>query len=638
MSHKRCPAAIAIAAALLAPIHAAAAQPGQEELKRFTIEELMQIDVTTAARRPEPIASTASAVSVITGDDIRRSGVTTIADALQLADGAHVSRLNNGTWRISTRGFNGSTPNKLLVMIDGRTVYSPLFAGVFWNMLDYPLEDIERIEVIRGPGAVLWGANAVNGVVNIITRNSRDTQGGLVSMSSGNEHPALLDARYGGTLGWGTWRGYGKFAIRDQQLLASGLPAGDRIRREQVGFRLDGDADGTAWLLKGDVFHSRDDLFDRADANFSDISLQGRWSGTMADASTLSVQSYYRREHRRVPAQLTHTIDVFDVDVQHAASFGTRHRVVWGGGVRVNRDRTEGSEVLRFEPERRTYAVSSLFGQDEITLVPGRLYATAGLKFEHNGFSGGELQPNLRARLQMPHRQVLWSAVSRAVRRPTRLDDDPLVLGPGGLVLVRGTQQFEAEVLTAFEVGYRVQPADAFSVDATLFRHAFDDLRSQDLPEGGGLPLTIGNTLEGDSTGVELGVNLQPVPQWRTHVGYTVLSSEVRRQPGSRDVSGGSAEINDPNHLFHLRSSLDLPYALELDATLRAVGELPAPRVPGYSELTVRLGWRAAPRADLWVVGHDLLHASHPEAGADLPARVHLERAVRVGITVRFDR
>jgi iron complex outermembrane receptor protein len=636
MPRKRC--AIAISAALLAPAFTAAAQPGQEDLKRLTIEELMRIDVTTAARRPEPIASTTSAVSVITGEDIRRSGVTTIADALELADGVHVSRLNNGTWRISTRGFNGSTPNKLLVMIDGRTVYSPLFAGVFWNMVDYPLEDVERIEVIRGPGAVLWGANAVNGVVNIITRHSRDTQGALVSVSSGNEHPALLDARYGGTLGRGTWRGYGKVAIRDQQVLASGLPSGDGIRRGQAGFRIDSGTNATAWLLKGDVLHSTEDLPDREDADFGDISLQGRWSRTLADGSRVDVLSYYRREHRRVPSQLTHDIDVFDLDVQHATSLGTRHRVVWGGGFRVNRDDTEGSDVLRFEPERRTYAVSSLFAQDEIALVPGRLYATAGLKFEHNAFSGGELQPNLRARLEMPYRQVLWGAVSRAIRRPTRLDDDALVLGANGIVLVRGTHGFEAEALTAFELGYRVQPVDAFSVDATVFRHAFDDLRSQDLPEGGGLPITIGNTLEGDSTGVEVGVNVQPAPRWRTHIGYTFLRSEVRGQPGSRDVSGGSAESNDPNHLFQLRSSLDLPYALELDATLRGVGELPDPRVPAYAELSLRLGWRAAPRLDLWVVGHDLLHASHPEAGPDLPARVHFERAVRVGVTMRFDR
>ena len=634
MSRRRI--AVAIVTALLAPIPTAADQQGQEELKRLTIEELMQIDVTTAGRRPEPIASTASAVSVITGEDIRRSGVTTIADALELADGVHVSRLNNGTWRISTRGFNGSTPNKLLVMIDGRTVYSPLFAGVFWNMLDYPLEDIERIEVIRGPGAALWGSNAVNGVVNIITRSSRDTQGGLISVSSGNEHPALLDARYGGTLGSVTWRGYGKFALRDQQVLANGLPSGDGIRGEQVGFRVDGDADSTAWLIKGDAFHSRDELPDRPNADFSDLALQGRWSRTLADGSRLDVQSYYRREHRRVPAQLTHDINVFDLDLQHATSFGTRHRVVWGGGVRVNRDRTEGSDVLRFEPERRTYSVSSLFAQDQMALVPGRLYATVGLKFERNAFSGGELQPNLRARLELPHGQMLWGAASRAVRRPTRLDDDPVILGPGGIVLVRGTHEFEAEVLTAYELGYRVRPTVAFSVEATLFRHVFDDLRSQDLPEGGGLPITIGNTLDGQSTGVEIGVNVQPVPLWRTHVGYTFLTSEVRRQPGSRDISGGTAEINDPNHHFHLRSSLDLPYALELDATFRSVGELPDPRVPAYSELTVRLGWHAASLVDVWIVGHDLLHASHPEAGPDLPIRVQFERAVRAGITVRF--
>jgi iron complex outermembrane receptor protein len=608
----------------------------QSDLKRLSLEELMRIDVTTAGRREQPIGTTAAAMSVITGDDIRRAGVTTIADALRLADGVHVARFNNATWRISARGFNGSSPNKLLVMVDGRTVYSPLFAGVFWNSLDYVLDDIDRIEVIRGPGTVLWGANAVNGVVNIITRHSRDTQGLLAALTSGNEDPAIAQVRYGASAGAATWRVYGKLALRDDQRLASGLSADDGVRRGQAGFRVDRTAGGTAWLIRGDAFHSRAALADRADAEFTDLALQGRLSRVLRGGARLDVQTYYRREYRRVPLQLTHHIDVFDVDAQHAVRWGSRHEVVWGGGLRVNVDGTLASDVIRFEPADRTYGVQNAFVQDEIALVPGRLSAILGLKYEHNAFSGGELQPNVRARVTMARNQVLWGGFSRAVRRPTRFDDDLTVLGPGGVVLARGSGDFAAEKLNAFELGYRVQPSPVVSFDVTLFRHQYDDLRSQEAPATGVLPITIANTLEGHSQGVELAVNVQPVPWWRTHVGYTHLDTGVERQPGSRDTSGGTAEIDDPDHLLTLRSSLDLPRDVEVDARWYAVSALPDPAVPAYHELSLRGSWRPATTLELFVVGDDLLHAQHPEAGLPTPARIEFERALRVGATVRF--
>jgi iron complex outermembrane recepter protein len=625
-----------LAILVLALIRPAAAHGGQDELKRLSIEELMRIDVTTASRREEPLGSTAAAMSVITGDDIRRTGVTSIAEALRLADGVHVARSNNGAWRISARGFNGATPNKLLVMVDGRTVYSALFAGVFWNTLDYLLEDIDRIEVIRGPGTVLWGANAVNGVINIITRHSRDTQGGLFSVSSGNEDPAGAQLRYGGGNGDGAWRVYGKVALRDDQKLTTGLSSGDAVRRGQGGFRFDRRAGGAALLIQGDAFHSRDDLPDRPSAEFTHLALQSRWSRIMSGGSRIDVQSYYRREYRRVPAQLTHHIDTVDVDLQHATTWGRRHDIVWGAGTRFNWDGTHGGTSLRFDPSDRNYSLHSVFVQDEIAVLPGRLFTTLGVKYEHNAFSGGELQPNVRARLAMARNQMLWAGVSRAVRRPTRIDDDVVVTAPTGAVLVRGTDSFEAEKLVATEVGYRIQPTSVVSFDATVFWHDYTDLRSQDSPLVGVVPLTIGNTLEGHSRGVELGVNIQPFAWWRTHVGYTFLDTAVEPHPGSRDTTGGASEINDPDHLFALRSSLDLPRNIEADAILRAVGALPTPALPAYTELTLRGAWHMTPTLELFVVGHDLLHARHPEVGAAGAARVDFERSARAGITVRF--
>jgi iron complex outermembrane receptor protein len=613
-------------------------EPPAQDLKTLSIEELMEIDVSLAARQPEPVRETAAAISVITGEDIRRSGVSTIADAIGLANGVHVARFNNGSWAVSARGFNITSANKLLVMVDGRTEYSPLFTGVFWNMLDYVLEDIERIEVIRGPGAALWGANAVNGVINIITRHSRDTQGTFVSLGPGTEDRALGEVRYGGAAGNATYRVYGKYANRDDQIVNTGAPAGDSRRRGQAGLRIDGGRmNASTWMVKGDAFHSSDSFFDRPDGEFTELALQGRWSRPISPTSRIDVQSYYRREYRRVPSQLTHHVDTIDIDFQHAFTPHSRHNLVWGGGHRVSRDGTQGSPVLSFDPERRTYAVSSLFAQEQFTVRPDRLFVIAGLKMERNAFSGVEWQPSIRTRLDVTPRHTLWGAVSRAVRRPTRLDVDVLArTTTGALVAVGGGEAFEAEKLIAGEIGYRGQIHDTVSVDATLFHHSFDDLRSQELRPSGLRPVVVGNTLNGRSHGLELGFNVQPVGWWRTHLGYTYLDTSITRDPNSRDISGGISEANDPHHLFGLRTSIDLPRRVELDANLRSIGSITAPRVPAYTELNVRIGWRATPHVELAVVGHDLLHDHHPEFGPPLPRREEFERGVRALVTLRW--
>jgi iron complex outermembrane receptor protein len=500
-------------------------------------------------------------------------------------------------------------------------------------MVDYLLEDVERIEVIRGPGATLWGGNAVNGIVNIITRSSRDTQGAFASIAAGTEDRAIVQARYGAMAGTTGWRVYGKFADRDGQRLTSGAPSGDARRGGQAGFRVDGGiAAGTNWRVSGDVFHSRDSLPDRPDGEFADVNLTGRWSGQATAESRITVQSYYRREYRRVPRQLTHHIDVFDVDAQHNVRARGRHDIVWGGGARVNWDETHGSAVLQFEPPSRRYALYNAFVQDEIALIPDRLFTTVGAKWEHNAFSGGELQPSIRARLLVSPTQMAWGAVSRAVRRPTRFEDDVVALSPvTGLPLIVGSDAFVPESLVASEAGYRLQPSTLVSIEVSVFHHSLDNVRSQDLPPAGP-PLVVGNSLDARSRGIELAVNVQPARAWRTHAGYTWLDADVRREPGSRDVSGGVSEANDPHHLFTLRSSLDLPRGLQVDGVLRSVGALPNPRVPAFTELNLRVAWRATPAVELWAAGQDLLHDRHREFG---PA-VEFERALRAGLTFRY--
>jgi iron complex outermembrane recepter protein len=624
------------ASALTVDIAPPGVQPDPQDLKAMSIEELMQIDVTLATRQPEPARAVAAAIDVVTGEEIRRSGVTTVADAIALADGVHVARFNNGTWAVSARGFNSNSANKLLVMVDGRTEYTPLYSGVFWNVQDYVLADIDRIEVIRGPGATLWGANAVNGVINIITRHTRDTQGGYVSLGAGNEDPALADFRYGASTGPIAYRVYGKYAHRDAQIFDNAASSGDARRRGQAGFRIDAaPVGGDTWLLAGHVFQSADDLPDRADAKFQGAAVQAAWSHAFSAVSRLQVQSYYRREYRMVPQQLTHEINTFDVDLQHTFLARRRHSIVWGGAARSNSDSTEGGTVA-FIPASRRYGLLNVFAQDEITLVPNRLFVTAGLKVERNTFSGAEWQPNLRGRLHLTPTQMVWGAISRAVRRPTRLDVDVRAFAPtGAVVAIGGGPDYEAENLLASELGYRAQPIAQFALDATVFVHQYDDLRSQELPATGP-PIMVGNSLEGRSAGVELSATLQPLPAVRLQASYTHLDVEISRSPGSRDIGGGVSEANDPRHQFGLRTSIDLPRRFELDAHLRRIAALPHPVVPSYAELNGRLGWRATDTFELSLAGQDLLHASHPEFGGLTPRRVEFQRSVRAQATLRF--
>jgi iron complex outermembrane recepter protein len=606
------------------------------DLKRLTIEELMRIDVTLATRREAPVGTAAAAVSVVTADDIRRSGVTTVADALWLADGVHVARINSGSWAVSARGFNAASANKLLVMVDGRTVYSPLYTGTFWNTIDYLLEDIERIEVIRGPGAALWGANAVNGVINIVTQPATATRGTYVSVSGGPQDRGIVEVRHGGGSPIGAWRAYAKFADRASQRLATGASAEDGRQRGQAGFRIDGSAPtGTAWMLKGDAFHSRDSVLARADGEFTDLALQGRWARPLGQGSRVEFQSYYRREYRRIPEQLTHAVDTVDVEAQHTWTPAGRHALAWGGGARLNTDRTYAGQALGFIPDRRTYGLFSVFAQDEITLRPDRLFVILGAKFEHNSFSGGDFQPSLRARLLATPRQMVWGAVSRAVRRPTRLDVDVRVLSPEGALSIRGSEAFEAESLLAWEGGYRIQPTPILSIEASAFRHDISNLRSRDLREGE-TALVLGNSLQGRATGVELATLLQPWPAWRTRAGYTRLVTDISRRPGSTHVGSTAAEGNDPGHIVRVSSAVDLTRTVEFHALLRIVGALPDPVVPRYTELTLRAGWFVTPHLELWATGEDLLHARHAEFGTAGPARVEFERALRVGMALRY--
>jgi len=610
-----------------------------QDLKRLTIEELADLTITTPARRAERLSETAAAVSVIRDDDIRRSGATTLAEALRLADAMHVARVYGPGWAISARGFNIATANKLLVLIDGRTVYSPLFSGVFWDKQDIALADIDRIEVTRGPGGTLWGANAVNGVINIITKSAQNTQGAQVGLTAGNETRGIVSVRYGASTNNGiAYRIYGKIRAEDDHVFVSGAPGLDDMQFGQSGFRIDSDPSRASFFtLQGDVYYGTEGLYDRPDTRVSGGNLTGRWTKRFSSTSQFQAQFFYDRTDRRVQRQYDATRDTFDVDTQQQLKVGTRHTLVFGAGFRASRgdDLGDGPGFF-FDPQVRTSTIVSAFAQDEIAVQPNRLALIVGSKVERNDFTGLELSPNLRVRFSPDSRQTLWAAISRAVRMPTRFDTDLRIRLPNSSrLLLTGSESFESENVIAYETGYRNRPNDWLSTDVAVFFNDYDDLRSQELPTAVGQPVVLGNGLTARTSGIELSSTASLTKQWQAHAAYSYLWERFSRAPGSTDVTNGSSEANDPSHIFSIRTSIDLPHACEADAGFRYVSRLPQPVVAGYSELTARFGWRPRPAWELSVVGQDLLHDRHEEFAAGTPREL-FERGFYVRSTWRF--
>ena len=612
----------------------AAAQGGDSSLKRLSIEELSRIDVTSTMKHAEPVREAAAAIQVIGGDDIRRAGITTLPEALRLATGVQVARLDGRTWAISARGFNISTANKLVVMIDGRSVYTPLFSGVFWDVQDVVLADVDRIEVIRGPGATLWGANAVNGVINIVTRPASQTEGTLVQVGGGTELGQTA-VRHGIRLGaGGAARVYGKYRYRDSQRFETGASARDPLRSGQAGFRLESGLEGrTLFTLQGDAYVGKIGIADRPDSDVAGGNLLARVSHTRSSGSQVQLQAYYDGTYRKVPRQFSEHRDTVDLDLQYRTVWQMRHEIVSGVGYQVTRGRATRSPVLFFAPEMRTSPLTSLFVQDDIALAPGRVHLVIGTKVEHNDYTGMEYQPSARLRWTMGA-QTIWGAVSRAVRMPTRFDTDLRFTGAAPFVVLRGDPAFRSETVVATELGYRRAVSPRLSVDVATFVNSYDNLRTQEPSPPAGLPIVLSNKLNARTAGVEATAAYQAAARVQLHAGYTFLSGRFRLDPDSLDVTSGTSEYNDPKHQVWLRAFADLPAALEGDAVFRYVGTLPHPPVPGYAELTLRLGWRRGP-VELSIVGDNLLHDHHPEFG-NLSPREEYRRSAFGQLTWRF--
>jgi iron complex outermembrane receptor protein len=569
---------------------------------------------------------------VIRSEDLRRSGVTSLAEAMRLATAVDVVRVNPNTWAVTSRGFQISTANKLLVLVDGRTVYSPLFSGTFWEVQELVFDDVDRIESIRGPGGALWGANAVNGVINVITKPASLTHGGYGMVTTGTDEHAIVGGRYGGRMGGvGDYRVYGKFRQRNAGVNSlTGSDEGNGLLMGHGGFRLDSDESRAwRWSLQGELYRGAVGLVARPDGDLAGGNLLARYARRFSATSELTAEGYYDRTWRKIPQQFEEVRDSVGVHAQQRLLLAERHVLVVGGDVRISHGRDEGVAGFFFEPESRTNQVYSVFVQDEFALRPSRLYLIVGAKFEGNDYTGLEVQPTARVRWMRSGNQMLWGAVSRAVRLPTRFDTDLRIVNPvTRQVLISGSEDFNAETVVAYEAGYRVRPHARLAIDVAAFANRYDDLRSQELPTVPGQPVTLRNMLNAVTSGVEVAATVQPIDRWRVHGSYSYLYEDFSVDEGSTDRFNGMFEANDPAHMFALRSYLDLPAGFVFDGVFRSIASRPNPHVPAYSELDLRIGWMLRPGWELSLGGRNLLHDRHTEFSSPGAPQYDFERGV----------
>ncbi len=615
-------------ALLVASLPASAATRIQvAEVADLSLEQLTRITVTSVSRREERLADVPASIFVITQEDIRRSGATSLPEALRLAPNLHVGRTDTSQYAIAARGGNTGTANKMLVLVDGRTIYTPLFSGVFWDAQDVMLEDIERIEVISGPAGTVWGTNGVNGVINITTASSRLTPGMLASATAGNFERGIA-VRQGGTLGQrGSYRMYARHYDRDSHRSATDADLRDEGDRTIAGFRADWERGQGGLTLQGDVYRA-EHRASGVPRELSGGNLLGRWTGQLDRGADYRVQAYYDRTEREHVGQFTETRDTFDLEANRSSFPVSNHHVVWGGGYRASRDRIGNSAALAFMPERRTLAWGNVFAQDEIAIA-SNLKATLGVRLERNSYSGWEWLPNARVAWQPAEGQLLWAAASRAVRAPSRIDRDLYVPGSPPYTVIKGNEDFDSEIARVVEVGWRTQPSAAFSFSVTAFRHKFDDLRSV---EDFGSGRVISNGQTGRNTGIEGWGSWRVIPAWRLTAGFVAMDEKFTPKEGRIDLGGLASLGNDPKLAASIRSHWDVTPAHELDFAVRHVGVLSSSQVPGYTVLDARAGWRVSRTLALSLAIENLFDRKHAEFGA-VTARAVFERTYLLRVT-----
>jgi iron complex outermembrane receptor protein len=610
-------------------------------------EQLFDATVMSVSRADEKLRAAPAAVYVLTNEDIRRSGATSIPEALRLVPGVQVARSSTSGWAISVRGFNSSLANKLLVLMDGREVYDALFSGVYWDIQDTALEDIERIEVIRGPGASLWGANAVNGVINIITKKAGDTQGAMAMVVVGNQDRVILTGRYGGSIGeTGHWRIYGKSLDRAPEELGDGSDAKDAWQALRGGFRTDWDEDvqGNSFTLQGDVYHNEDGNLrgvpqltppysvvneDNITAEGGNVS--GRWTRGFKDNGQLTVQAYLDLT-RRGQLSLGDKRTTFDIDAQYRLPAWRRHDLIAGVRYRLSDEELTPSAIITFADGKRHDQLFSGFIQDKIALESDRWYLTLGSKFEHNDYTGFEVQPNVRAEW-LGDAQTAWASVSRAVRTPDQLEQDLNVLTgviPPGFfpvpisVELRPNPDFKSEELIAYELGYRRQWSPTVQMDLAVFYNDYDNLSTITLlpPEVGFpplhliLPVETTNDTTAQTYGFEAVVNWRAQDNLNVSAAYSLLEMDLDGPPSNKAIASEAAEGQSPEQQFNVRAQWDVSKQVAWDTTLYYVGALPALDIDAYWRLDTRVGFHIADNLEVELIGQDLLDDSHREFGS----------------------
>jgi len=632
----------------------------------MSLEDLLSVEITSVSKRSEKRFAAPAAIYVLTQEDIRRSGAKTVPDVLRTVPGIHVAQITSNQWSVTSRGFSGRFANTLLVLIDGRSVYTPFFGGVYWEANDVMLEDVDRIEIIRGPGGTLWGANAVNGVINIVTKRASETQGGLVSVLGGKEERASGVLRYGGTVGDnGYYRAYGKYFLHDEAgdfieagTRTTGGEPNDDWQNGHGGFRMDFDLsdDETLTIQGGAQFMASDNttelgffdapLFRRIEntTRFQGTYMLGRWNKTLSNDSEIQLQGYYDYYHFN-EITLDEERHTADLDFQQRLQVGNRQDVLWGIGYRLTADNFENTAISVMSPSSRVNHLISGFVQDEITLHDS-LKLTLGTKIEHNDYTGIEVQPSARLAWTPNDHHTVWAAVSRAVRTPSRSENDIRIeygeaLGfPDVFVSVFGNRDLDSSELWAFELGYRVNVTDRVALDLTAFYNLYDRVRTIELgdvftqtdPPADIAPLFITSTGDAKTWGFEAGADFQVTSRWLLRGTYSFYDYDTTNV----FVSTGVTAV--PHHMVSAQNRLTLPRDVELDTTLRYQSDIDALGIGDYVELDARLAWKPREDLELALVGRNLLHSEHAEyddaVSGVIPTEV--QRTIYGVVTWRF--
>lgn len=630
------------------PAEAGETDKPQKDLTKASIEDLMNIEVTSVSKKEQKLSRAAAAVYIISHEDIRRSGLTSVSEVLRMVPGLDVAQINANNWAISARGFNARFADTMLVLIDSRSLYSPNFAGVFWQVEQLMLEDIERIEVIRGPGAAVWGANAVSAVINIVTKKAADTQGGVVSGGGGIQERDFANARYGGSSGEKlTYRVYGGYMDRSAFETAAGQGAGDGWHGARGGGRLDlHHSPQDTFTVEGDVYSESTRgqphiatfsppfaTTPFTTSTYSGGDVLGTWRHGFSEKSETSLTFYYDGLFRDDILVSTFQ-NIADIAFQHRLAAGGRHEFVWGAEYRFTSSPTTSSTVVSFTPSDLRTNLGSFFIQDEIAIIPGRLWFTPGVEIEHSPFTGFNVEPSGRLSLAVSENQSVWLSAAQATRTPQRsertLHDIVAVFpGPGGALTsidLFGSPAAGDESYLDFEAGYRAQVTKTISIDAATFYERYRDLQTQEpgapFASNNPVPHTVeplffANEMHGDGFGGELALVWRPINRWKLNTSYSLLRQTLHLNPGSQDPVATLVQGDSPRHQFQLRSQLDLPHRTEWDTDIYYVGNLLNQSIPAYPRVDTRLGWHVGKSLTLDAIGQNLLQPRHLEFLSD---------------------